>query len=116
MANSLSVLGRSRSITHVSGQQITEPDLLKPADVAARLGVSRTWLYEAARTGRIPSIRIGGRDGPLRFVPEDLQRWIDEARAEWLPGHAACPTRSPVGPRADSFQAVGRTRLSSRRP
>jgi excisionase family DNA binding protein len=73
----------------MGSRQISSPDLLKPVEVAARLGVSRTWLYEAARAGRIPSIRIGGREGPLRFVPEDLQRWIDEARAEWLPGAPA---------------------------
>ncbi|MBV9418107.1 MAG: helix-turn-helix domain-containing protein [Solirubrobacterales bacterium] len=42
---------------------------LKPNDVARQLAVSRAWVYEAARTGRIPSVRIGGPDGPLRFVP-----------------------------------------------
>lgn len=63
--------------------------LLKPTEVAARLGVSRTWLYEAAKDGRVPSIRIGGSNGPLRFVPDDLQRWIDEARAEFTPGRRA---------------------------
>ncbi len=69
------------------GSEQTDPDLLKPAEVAVRLSVSRTWLYDAARKGEIPSIRLGGRrDGPLRFVPEDLRRWIDDARAEWTPG------------------------------
>ncbi|MGO9321839.1 MAG: helix-turn-helix domain-containing protein [Solirubrobacteraceae bacterium] len=62
------------------------------AEVAAQLGVSRTWLYDAAKAGRIPSIRIGGAHGPLRFVPQDLQRWIDDARAEWAPGRSARPT------------------------
>ena len=100
----------------MSSQQISSPDLLKPAEVAAQLGVSRTWLYEAARAGRIPSIRIGGREGPLRFVPEDLQRWIDEARAEWRPGAPARPTRSPTASHADAFQASARTRLSPCRP
>jgi excisionase family DNA binding protein len=47
--------------------------LLKPTDLARRLGVSRSWLYDAAKTGRIPSIRIGGKEGPLCFVPEDVQ-------------------------------------------
>jgi len=56
-------------------------ELLRPGDVARMLGVSRTWLYDAARHGRIPSVRIGGPDGPLRFVPEDLERWLDRARA-----------------------------------
>lgn len=60
-------------------------DLLKPTDVARRLGVSRSWLYAAAADGRIPAIRLGGPDGPLRFVPEDLERWIEEARAAWTP-------------------------------
>jgi hypothetical protein len=43
--------------------------------------------------GRIPSIRIGGEEGPLRFVPEDIDRWIDEARAAWTPGKPAVGTR-----------------------
>lgn len=60
-------------------------DLLKPNDVAKKLAVSRAWVYEAARTGRIPSVRIGGEDGPLRFVPEDIDAWLAEARALWLP-------------------------------
>lgn len=59
-------------------------NLLKPNDVAKRLAVSRAWVYEAARTGRIPSVRIGGEDGPLRFIPEDLDEWLAEARASWL--------------------------------
>lgn len=67
------------------------PELLKPSEVAARLRVSRTWLYEAAKAGLIPSIRLpsvglNGQEGPLRFVPEDLDAWIAEARAHWTPG------------------------------
>jgi excisionase family DNA binding protein len=67
--------------------------LLKPSDLARRLGVSRSWLYDAAKAGRIPSIRIGGEDGPLRFVPEDIDRWIEEARAAWTQGRPAVGTR-----------------------
>jgi excisionase family DNA binding protein len=70
---------------NMGSEQSSQIDLLKPAEVAARLGVSRTWLYAAAKAGRIPSIRIGGSDGPLRFVRDDLQRWIEAARAEWTP-------------------------------
>lgn len=70
--------------------------LLKPSELAAQLGVSRSWLYDAAKAGRIPSIRIGGEEGPLRFVPEDIQRWIDDARAAWVPGCPTVPTRHPV--------------------
>ena len=67
--------------------------LLKPMDLASQLGVSRAWLYKAASSGRIPSIRIGGDDGPLRFVPEDIQRWIDEARSEAVLDLGAPPIR-----------------------
>jgi excisionase family DNA binding protein len=66
--------------------------LLKPTEVARRLGVSRTWLYTAAKGGRVPSVRIGGPDGPLRFVPEDLEAWLDEARAAWRPGDTSAAT------------------------
>jgi excisionase family DNA binding protein len=52
------------------------PTLLRPSEVAVRLGVSRTWLYDAAKDRRIPSIRLGAPDGPLRFVPDDLRAWI----------------------------------------
>lgn len=67
--------------------------LLKPSDLARQLGVSRSWLYDAAKAGHIPSIRIGGEEGPLRFVPEDVDRWIDEARAAWVPGRPTVATR-----------------------
>ena len=66
--------------------------LLRPGDVAKDLAVSRTWVYDAANAGRIPSIRIGGEQGPLRFVPEDLDRWIDEARKAWRPGGGSVAT------------------------
>jgi excisionase family DNA binding protein len=73
----------------------SQPRLLKPSEVAAQLGVSRSWLYDAAKTGRIPSIRIGGEEGPLRFVPEDIRRWIDDARAAWMPGRFTVATCHP---------------------
>jgi excisionase family DNA binding protein len=71
-------------------------DLLTPSEVAAQLRVSRTWLYDAAKNGRIPSIRVGGGEGPLRFVPEDLEEWINEARAKWTPGRLATASSRPV--------------------
>jgi excisionase family DNA binding protein len=70
--------------------------LLKPTDLARRLGVSRSWLYDAAKAGRIPSVRIGGEEGPLRFVPEDIDRWLDDARAAWSPGRPTVATRTGV--------------------
>ncbi len=95
--------------------------LLKPSDVARQLGVSRAWLYAAAKTGRLPSIRIGGPDGPVRFVPEDLDRWIDEARANWLPGQPSTPTarREKTTPRRapkPGRAGLGRPRAQNQLP
>ena len=50
--------------------------LLKPEEVRLILNVSRSWLYGAANAGRIPSIRLGA-DGPLRFDPDAIARWLD---------------------------------------
>jgi excisionase family DNA binding protein len=54
-------------------------ELLRPAELARRLGVSRSWLYEAARTGIIPSRRLGGPNGPLRFVEDEVDAWLEQA-------------------------------------
>jgi len=72
-------------------------DLLRPAEVARKLGVSRTWLYDAAKAGRIPAVRIGGPSGPLRFVDEDVERWLDDARAAWRPGDTSAATLRRAG-------------------
>ena len=71
------------------------------------LGVSRSWLYAAAADGRIPSVRLGGPQGPLRFVAGDIEAWLEQARAGWQPGGvahgraSACPRparhRAPLG-------------------
>lgn len=68
--------------------QVVEEELLKPVDVCRLLAVSRTWVYAAAAEGRIPAIRLGGPEGPLRFVRADVERWLQEARAEWTPGRS----------------------------
>ena len=44
------------------------------------LGVSRSWLYEAAKCGRIPCVRLGDPGGPLRFRLEELEEWIAGGR------------------------------------
>jgi excisionase family DNA binding protein len=60
-------------------------ELLKPADVARRLGVSRSWLYEAAKHGRVPCVRLGGADGPLRFRERELEEWLQRGRSAEAP-------------------------------
>ena len=72
--------------------EVVLADLLRPAEVAQMLGVSRSWLYGAAKDGRIPCVRLGGSDGPLRFVERDLLRWLERARAGWRPGESSATT------------------------
>jgi excisionase family DNA binding protein len=67
-------------------------DLLRPVEVARMLGVSRSWLYGAAKDGRIPCVRLGGSDGPLRFVERDLLEWLERARAGWRPSESSAMT------------------------
>ena len=69
-----------------------DTELLKPSEIASYLGVSRSWVYGAAKAGRIPCVRLGGEGGPLRFVPSDIERWLESARRQWLPGHPAAGT------------------------
>ncbi|MDQ2897938.1 MAG: helix-turn-helix domain-containing protein [Actinomycetota bacterium] len=71
--------------------------LLRPNDVAHILSVSRAWVYDAARSGRIPSVRLGGEDGPLRFIADDIEQWLTDTRAGWLP----CRTERPPVPAPD---------------
>jgi excisionase family DNA binding protein len=66
-----------------------DTDLLKPTEIAHRLGVSRSWVYDAAKAGRIPCVRLGSPDGPLRFLPDDIEAWLERARRRWLPGESA---------------------------
>jgi excisionase family DNA binding protein len=70
----------------------TVGELLKPSEVARMLGVSRTWLYDAAKDGRVPCVRLGAPDGPVRFIERDLIAWLDRARAGWLPGESGAET------------------------
>jgi excisionase family DNA binding protein len=93
-------------------------ELLKPTDVAEMLAVSRAWVYEAARTGRIPSVRIGGEDGPLRFVPEDIEQWLAAARAVWSPARGSEPSeeRKHLPGKATPRTEPRRQKSSKRKP
>ena len=71
--------------------------LLRPAEVAQRLDVSTSWLYEAAKDGRIPSVRLGGPAGPLRFIEADVAAWLEGARAAWRPTDSAAATLRRIG-------------------
>jgi len=47
--------------------------LLTPADVALLLSVKTSWVYEAARTGNLPCLRIGRH---VRFTRQMVEEWL----------------------------------------
>jgi excisionase family DNA binding protein len=51
--------------------------LLTVAEAASLLGVKRSTLYQWAREGRLPSVKLLGR--ALRFRESDLQRLINKS-------------------------------------
>ena len=56
--------------------------LLRAVEVAEELGVSVPRVYELARTGLIPSVRIGRQ---IRFHADQLRAWVDRGGCS-LPG------------------------------
>ena len=55
---------------------LSEP-LLTAAAAAELLAVRTSWVYDAARSGELPCVRLGKH---LRFLRSDLERWIAEQR------------------------------------
>jgi excisionase family DNA binding protein len=68
---------------------ILDDDLLTPTELAQLLRVSRSWVYEGAKNGRIPCVRLGGPDGLVRFTRGDIAAWLERARQGWVPGESA---------------------------
>ena len=54
-------------------------EVLTPIEAAALLKVRPSWCYEAARTGRVPYLKLGRH---LRFLRSDLEAWLLEQRVE----------------------------------
>jgi excisionase family DNA binding protein len=42
-------------------------------DVAAYLKVSRSWVYQHAEDGTLPSVKVGGL---VRFLPEQIRAYV----------------------------------------
>ena len=51
-----------------------ERDLLKPADIAMSLGVSRSRVYQLMRDGSVPFIRMGKA---VRVPRRAWERWLE---------------------------------------
>jgi excisionase family DNA binding protein len=63
---------------------LAEP-LLTAAAAAELLSVRTSWVYDAARSGELPCVRLGKH---LRFLRSDLERWVAEQRGQ-RPGRRA---------------------------
>lgn len=56
--------------------KLTEP-LLTANAAAALLSVRTSWIYDAARRGELPCIRVGKH---VRFLRSDLEEWVAAQR------------------------------------
>jgi excisionase family DNA binding protein len=57
--------------------------LLTAVEVAALLGVRTSWVYDRARHGGIPHVRLGRH---VRFRLEAVDAWIEELEVESTSG------------------------------
>ncbi len=64
-------------------------------ELAHRLGIHRTRLYQLVRTGRIPHVRIGRI---VRFDPESIRMW--EQTGGWASPNLKPGRRRQTGQRA----------------
>ncbi len=53
--------------------------LLTADQVADKLGVPKTWVYEQSRRGRIPTVTLGRY---RRYRAETIDRWIEQLEAK----------------------------------
>ena len=55
------------------------PEYITAGEVAKTLRVRPQTIYKMARSGKLPSIKIGGRGrGELRFDVEKIAQWLRE--------------------------------------
>jgi len=52
--------------------------LLTADQVAQKLGVPKTWVYEQSRKGRIPTVTLGRY---RRYRAEAIERWVERLEA-----------------------------------
>jgi excisionase family DNA binding protein len=79
---------------------LAEP-LLDSAAAAALLNVRVSWVRDAARTGRLPCLRVGRH---LRFTRAMLEEWLDGRFAERPAGRGAGPGPSGGAARRAVFR------------
>lgn len=66
----------------MSSEATAGESLLRISDIVRRLQLSRNQVYKITRTGELPSVRFGTA---IRFVPEDVERYIQAHRKRRKP-------------------------------
>jgi excisionase family DNA binding protein len=66
-------IGALKRLVDMSGS------LLNAEQVAERLGVPKTWVYEQSRRGRIPTVTLGRY---RRYRAETIEKWVAELEAK----------------------------------
>jgi len=56
--------------------------LLDAKEIAERLGVPESWVRESARSGAMPSVRLGRY---VRFDLRDVEAWLEECKQPGRP-------------------------------
>ena len=62
--------------------ETTDTKLLTVKDVAERLSVSTSLVYQLVESGKLPVHRIGNGRGAIRFSPQDIETYLEECRVE----------------------------------
>lgn len=63
-----------------TSEVMKSPESLIDVDGAAKfLGVSRSWVYQAASRGELPAYRVGRK---LRFTLELLRGWLEKQKTQ----------------------------------
>jgi excisionase family DNA binding protein len=52
--------------------------LLRPTEVARRLGVHRNTVYRLIESGQLPALQLGGRGYTVRVDETELEQWLYE--------------------------------------
>jgi len=71
------LLARLLALRASSRVEVAPPRYIDAKTAAERWGVPESWIYDMARQGKLPSVRLGRY---VRFLPADLERFIAEHR------------------------------------
>src|SRR5262249_37747772 len=74
---------------------------LTVADLAERLNVSESTVYDLVSIKKIACHRIGKRRGPIRFTEEQGSEYLPATLREAEGGHVAAPARRAALPSLD---------------